>query len=50
MKGQLQTFDGLSDEKSLALETLELKFVEHSALALSPLQVEYTKDTDAFDK
>lgn len=48
--GQLETFEGLSDEETTALEVLKAKLMEPPALGLPHLQGDYTVKTDACDK
>lgn len=49
-KGQLQTFDRLSDEKVSSFETLEAEFEESPVLALPRYQGIYTVEKDACDR
>lgn len=49
-KGELQTFDGLTDDKITALETLKAESVKPPGLDFTSSQGTYSIDMDAWDK
>lgn len=49
-KGQMQMFDGLSDEATIASVTLRTKLIVHPVLLLPGSQGDITVDTDACEK
>lgn len=49
-KGQLETFDGSTDDEITALQTLKARLMKPPVLAVPSLQGPYTVGTDACDK